>query len=100
MDEEGNKWEVDPVMLMSTIIIDKDRAGRGYLQKKRPDRTNKSKPGLFSSYVRKAKPCEGSLDLPNKCKSGLGARVAGYFSGVLPGGAGALLEYCFSHSVI
>jgi hypothetical protein len=26
MDEEGNRWD-DLVMLMSTIIVDKDRAG-------------------------------------------------------------------------
>jgi hypothetical protein len=27
MDEEGNRWEVDLVMLMSTITIDKDKVG-------------------------------------------------------------------------
>jgi hypothetical protein len=27
MEEEGNRWEEDLVMLMSTIMIDKDRVG-------------------------------------------------------------------------
>jgi hypothetical protein len=27
MDKEGNRWKEDLVMLMSTIMIDKDRVG-------------------------------------------------------------------------
>jgi hypothetical protein len=27
MEEEGNRWKKDLVMLMSTIMIDKDRVG-------------------------------------------------------------------------
>ena len=36
MEEEGNRWEQDLVILMSTIMIDKDRVGGPYLQKKEP----------------------------------------------------------------
>jgi hypothetical protein len=35
-DDEDNKWEEGLVMLMSTIIVDKDRAGAANMQKKRP----------------------------------------------------------------
>jgi hypothetical protein len=61
-DNEGNEWK-DQVMLMSTVMVDKDKVAVPDTQKKRPDYPIKSKSGLFSSYVRKAEPC-GETRLP------------------------------------